>query len=117
MQLIFESIEIAQRAALDVKMARTNLEWVAQVSLLRPVFLPQMDPGRNTQVSEARPGPPTQCLEVVSWIHFEREAIRLFPKRALRWLVREHPKLPVPALHRNPSLRQTAHVDPTGQSR
>jgi hypothetical protein len=35
------------------------VEWVAQVSLLRPGFLLADGLGRNTQVSEARPGPPT----------------------------------------------------------
>jgi hypothetical protein len=39
-------------------------EWVAQLSLLRPGFLLEMGPGRNTQVSKARPGPPTQCSSV-----------------------------------------------------
>src|SRR5271165_7009879 len=47
-----------------MQMARTNLEWVAQVSILRPGFLPQMGPGRNTQVSKSRPGPPTLNLKV-----------------------------------------------------
>jgi hypothetical protein len=44
--------------AKKMKMAPTNVEWVAQVSLLRPGFLPQMGLSRNTQVSKARPGHP-----------------------------------------------------------
>jgi hypothetical protein len=32
-------------------MVRMNIEWVAQVSLLRPGFLSQMGLGRNTPVS------------------------------------------------------------------
>ena len=43
-----------------------HVEWVAQVSLLRPGFLPGMNPRRNTQVSRARPGPLTQGLKVAA---------------------------------------------------
>src|SRR5277367_2511756 len=47
-----------RRAAI---MARNKVQgrWVAQVSLLRPGFLLTNGHGRNTQVSKARPGPPT----------------------------------------------------------
>jgi hypothetical protein len=42
-----------------MKMTRTNIKWVAQVSILRPGFLLRNRSYRNTQVSKARPGPPT----------------------------------------------------------
>src|ERR1035438_10433633 len=58
-----------------MKLARTNVEWVAQVTLLRPGFLPQMGLDRNTQVSKARPGPPTQSREVVACFSTERSAV------------------------------------------
>jgi hypothetical protein len=45
-------------------MARTNVEWVAQVSLLRPGCLGWTYLRGETQVSKARPGPPTYSLEV-----------------------------------------------------
>jgi hypothetical protein len=35
-------------------MERTNIEWVGQVSLLRPGFFSQMGLGRKTQVSQKR---------------------------------------------------------------
>jgi hypothetical protein len=42
-----------------------SVEWVAQVSLLRPGFLGDQGCYRNTQVSKARPGPPTLCVELI----------------------------------------------------
>ena len=57
----------AKQDDVSMKMERTNVEWVAQVSLLRPGFLSQIGTGRNTQVSKARPGPPTQSLEFVAY--------------------------------------------------
>jgi hypothetical protein len=49
-----------------MKLAQTNIEWAAQVSLLRPGCFGQ-DPLRGeTQVSKARPGPPTLSLEVTT---------------------------------------------------
>jgi hypothetical protein len=57
-----------------MKMARTNIEWVAQVSLLRPGCSGRTDFSGETQVSKARPGPPTQSLEVAACFSTERGA-------------------------------------------
>jgi hypothetical protein len=46
-----------------MKITRTNIKWVAQVSILRPGCCGQDRLRGNTQVSEARPGPPTYCFE------------------------------------------------------
>jgi len=59
-----------------MKMARTNIEWVAQVSLLRPGCSGRTDFSGETQVSESRPGPPTQSLEVAAC--FSTEESRTF---------------------------------------
>src|SRR6202453_3595404 len=57
-------------------MARTNIEWVAQVSLLRPGCSGRTDFSGETQVSKARPGPPTQSLEVAACFSTERSVVR-----------------------------------------
>jgi hypothetical protein len=49
-----------------MKMARTNIEWVAQVSLLRPGCFGRVGLRGETQVSKSRPGPPTQSLNVAA---------------------------------------------------
>jgi hypothetical protein len=45
-------------------MTRTNIQWVAQVSILRPGCCGQDRLRGETQVSKSRPGPPTERLEV-----------------------------------------------------
>jgi hypothetical protein len=57
-----------------MKVARTNIEWVAQVSLLRPGCSGRTDFSGETQVSKSRPGPPTQSLEVAAC--FSTELVR-----------------------------------------
>jgi hypothetical protein len=64
-----------------MKIARTN-KWVVQVSLLRPGFLTQMGTGRNTQVSKARPAPPTQ-REIAAGSSMERSGDNVFEKALL----------------------------------
>jgi hypothetical protein len=61
-----------------MKMARTNIEWVAQVSLLRPGCSGRTDFSGETQVSKSRPGPPTQSLEVAACFSTERTRISYF---------------------------------------
>jgi hypothetical protein len=58
-------------------MTRTSIEWVAQVSLLQPRCSVKTNSRGETQVSKARPGPPTQSLKVAVWFSTERSGVDL----------------------------------------